>query len=168
MGVLLVPSSTVDGPIASWFFEWLQVSQVINDKKQTFPAFRLFLRKGKQITSHLIAYFATRVNQAASNSSVSAFSVSVFFTSDSNKTVNVSMFYELLECENVWDGDLESNTQSFMMVCMSILCICKSEDGVKLGTIVLYTNLTTDQVSDLISVWHPAQGNVIFVMELTA
>jgi hypothetical protein len=94
VGVLLVPSSTVDGAIASWFFEWLQLSQVINNKRQTSPAFSLFLKKGKQITSHLIAYFAIRVNQAASNSSMSAFSVSVFFNFDSNKTVNISMFHE--------------------------------------------------------------------------
>jgi len=69
---------------------------------------------------------------------MSAFSVSVFFNYVSDKTVNMSVFCEWLECGNVWDDDLESNTQSFVLVCVSILCICKLEDGVKLSTFFMY------------------------------
>jgi len=66
----------------------------------------------------------------------------------------------------VWVDDLESNTHSFVLVCVSILCICKLEDGVKLST-RLHVYLTTDRVPDLISEWHLAQSSVIFVMEFT-
>jgi len=69
---------------------------------------------------------------------MSAFSVSVFFIYVSNKTVNTSLFYEWFECGNVWDDALESNTQSFVLVCVSILCICKLEDGAKLSTFFMY------------------------------
>jgi hypothetical protein len=82
---------------------------------------QFIFKKGKQITSQLIVYFAIRVNQAASISSMSAFSVSVFFTYVSNKTVNMCLFYEWSEYGNVWDDDLENNTQNFVLVCVSIL-----------------------------------------------
>ena len=43
----------------------------------------------------------------------------------------MSLFCEWLACGNVWNDDLESSTQSFVLVFVSILCICKLEDGVK-------------------------------------
>jgi hypothetical protein len=54
---------------------------------------------------------------------MSAFSVSVFFTYVSNKTVNMSLFCEWLECGSVWDDDLESNT---------IICVGMCEYSVHL------------------------------------
>lgn len=50
----------------------------------------------------------------------------------------MSLFYGWLECGNVWDDDLERNTQSFVLVCVSILCICKLEDGVKRSAFFMY------------------------------
>jgi len=66
--------------------------------RETFPAFSLFLKKGKQITSHLIAYFVIRIHQVASSSSVGAVSVSVFLPfSDSTKDVNIILIW-ILKC----------------------------------------------------------------------
>jgi hypothetical protein len=92
---------------------------------------------------------------------VSAFSVLVFCTCDSNRTVHIrqNMFYEWLECVRwgPWKQRLIICAGMYEYFVYLWIRTCSNT-----WHFLLYTDPTTEQVSDLISAWHPAEGSVTF------